>query len=121
MRWPYGGRYSGGRNAMWLGRSWLSSFGNKYALYGNDNGEQINPIEAGLGWICKDKQKVLSALSGARNSSRSRRKLVGLILEAPCGAGSLSSTIKGQLVESHLVPASLRRVSPWHSADWFAR
>lgn len=55
----------------------------KYALYGNDISESINPIEAGLGWICKDKFKDFIGAEAVRRirAEGPRRKLVGLTLE----------------------------------------
>ena len=55
----------------------------KYALYGNDISESTNPIEAGLGWICKDKFKDFIGVDAVRRirAEGPRRKLVGLTLE----------------------------------------
>ena len=55
----------------------------KYALYGNDIDEQVNPIEAGLGWICKDKIKEFIGADAVRAARRDKpqRKLVGLVLD----------------------------------------
>jgi aminomethyltransferase len=55
----------------------------KYALYGNDISELTNPIEAGLGWICKDKFKDFIGADAIRRirSEGVSRKLVGLTLE----------------------------------------
>jgi aminomethyltransferase len=55
----------------------------KFALYGNDIDEDINPIEAGLGWICKDKIKDFIGVDTVRQTRQDKpeRKLAGLILE----------------------------------------
>jgi aminomethyltransferase len=55
----------------------------KYALYGNDIDETVNPIEAGLGWICKDKIKDFIGVEAVRRcrAEGPSRKLVGMVLE----------------------------------------
>ena len=70
----------------------------KYALYGNDIDEQINPIEAGLGWICKDKVKDFIGVAAVRatREEKPKRKLVGLILEGRRVARSGSIVVDDQ-------------------------
>jgi aminomethyltransferase len=70
----------------------------KYALYGNDIDEQINPIEAGLGWICKDKLKDFIGVEAVRatRAEKPKRKLVGLILEGRRVARSGSLVVDDQ-------------------------
>ena len=70
----------------------------KYALYGNDIDEQINPIEAGLGWICKDKLKDFIGAEAVRatRAEKPKRKLVGLVLEGRRVARSGSVVVDDQ-------------------------
>lgn len=74
----------------------------KYALYGNDIGEQTNPIEAGLSWICKDKFKDFIGARALRDlrAQGTERKLVGLRLEGRRIArhGSELRTADGRVV-----------------------
>ena len=70
----------------------------KYALYGNDIDEQINPIEAGLGWICKDKIKDFIGVEAVRTmrTDKPKRKLVGLVLDGRRVARSGSIVVDDQ-------------------------
>jgi aminomethyltransferase len=55
----------------------------KFALYGNDIDTTTNPLEAGLGWICKDREKdfIGAAAVRAMRVDKPQRRLVGLLLE----------------------------------------
>ena len=54
----------------------------KFALYGNDIDDTVNPIEAGLGWICKDKSKDFIGADAVRAMrGATKRKLVALLLD----------------------------------------
>ena len=70
----------------------------KYALYGNDIDENINPIEAGLGWICKDKIKDFIGVEAVRamRAAKPPRKLVGLVLDGRRVARSGSPVLDQQ-------------------------
>ena len=70
----------------------------KYALYGNDIDETVNPIEAGLGWICKDKIKDFIGVEAVRamRAAKPPRKLVGLLLDGRRVARSGSPVLDQQ-------------------------
>jgi len=55
----------------------------KFALYGNDIDATTNPLEAGLGWICKDREKDFIGADAVRamRADKPQRRLVGLVLE----------------------------------------
>ncbi|MDE0881727.1 MAG: glycine cleavage system aminomethyltransferase GcvT [Myxococcota bacterium] len=70
----------------------------KYALYGNDIDASTNPIEAGLGWVCKDKIKDFIGAEAVRQmrAEKPKRKLVGLLLEGRRVARSGSPVVNDQ-------------------------
>jgi aminomethyltransferase len=55
-----------------------------FHLYGNDLSEQRNPIEAGLGWCCKEATGFIGAAAvAAARASDSQERLVAFALEEP--------------------------------------
>jgi aminomethyltransferase len=52
----------------------------KYALYGNEISETLNPIEAGLGWVCDlEKDNFIGKTALLNFKQNPNKKLVGLI------------------------------------------
>jgi aminomethyltransferase len=55
-----------------------------YHLYGNDMDEERNPIEAGLGWCCKEETGFIGSQAVvAARASAAREKLVAFAIEGP--------------------------------------
>jgi aminomethyltransferase len=55
-----------------------------FHLYGNDLSEQRNPIEAGLGWCCKEATDFIGAAAiAAARASDSQERLIAFALEEP--------------------------------------
>src|SRR5205823_13441909 len=55
-----------------------------FHLYGNDMNEQRNPIEAGLGWCCKEATGFIGAEAVARaRAAAPAEKLVPFMIEGP--------------------------------------
>jgi aminomethyltransferase len=55
-----------------------------YCLYGNELTEERNPIEAGLGWVCKEETGFLGSGACARTREQGAREtLVPFVIEGP--------------------------------------
>ena len=55
-----------------------------FHLYGNDLSIERGPIEAGLGWCCKEQTGFIGARGGARRARAGpREKLVAFAIEGP--------------------------------------
>jgi aminomethyltransferase len=81
-----------------------------YHLYGNDMDEHRNPVEAGLGWCCKDDTGFVgcAAVSAAR-ASGPREKLVAFAIDGPGIARAGNPVIGGGVVTSGSFSPSLER------------
>jgi aminomethyltransferase len=66
-----------------------------FHLYGNDMDEHRNPIEAGLGWCCKDKTGFIgSQVVAAARAAGTPEKLVAFLVEGP-GIARQGNKIEG--------------------------
>jgi aminomethyltransferase len=55
-----------------------------YCLYGNELNEERNPIEAGLGWVCKEETGFVGSEACARTREQGpRERLVPFVIEGP--------------------------------------
>ncbi len=79
-----------------------------YHLYGNDMDESRNPIEAALGWACKDETGFIGSdvVTAARNEGTSER-LVAFKLTGPGIARSGNEIVGGGAVTSGTLSPSL--------------
>jgi aminomethyltransferase len=81
-----------------------------YHLYGNDMDEHRNPIEAGLGWCCKDQTGFIGseAVAASRRSGPTE-KLVAFAIDGPGIARSGNPVIGGGVVTSGTFSPCLER------------
>jgi aminomethyltransferase len=81
-----------------------------FHLYGNDMNEDRNPIEAGLGWCCKEQTGFLGseAVSAARRAGP-QEKLVAFVLDGPGIARPGNSVVGGGVVASGTFSPCLER------------
>ncbi len=81
-----------------------------FHLYGNDMNEQRNPIEAGLGWACKEQTGFIGseAVAKARREG-TEEKLVPFAIEGPGIARAGNAVIGGGEVTSGTFSPSLER------------
>jgi len=72
-----------------------------YHLYGNDLDPNRNPIEAGLGWACKEETGFIgSEAVAAARASGTEQKLVAFVMTGPGIARSGSQIVGGGTVSS---------------------
>jgi glycine cleavage system T protein (aminomethyltransferase) len=94
-----------------------------YHLYGNDMDEHRNPIEAGLGWCCKDQTGFVgSDAVAATRRSGAGEKLVAFAIDGPGIARPGNPVIGGGVVASGTFSPCLERgigmaYVPAHKAD----
>jgi glycine cleavage system T protein (aminomethyltransferase) len=81
-----------------------------FHLYGNDMDEDRNPIEAGLGWCCKEATGFIGAeaIAAARRDGPAQ-KLVPFVIEGPGIARSGNPVIGGGVVTSGTFSPCLER------------
>jgi aminomethyltransferase len=81
-----------------------------FHLYGNDIDESRNPIEAGLGWCCKEDTGFIGsqAVSAARNEGP-REKLAAFMIEGPGIARQGNAVSGGGVVTSGTFSPCLER------------
>src|SRR5262249_32649687 len=81
-----------------------------YHLYGNDMDEHRNPIEAGLGWCCKDATGFIGsdAVAAARKNG-TNQKLVPFAIEGEGIARQGNPVVGGGEVTSGTFSPSLER------------
>jgi aminomethyltransferase len=81
-----------------------------FHLYGNDMDEDRNPIEAGLGWCCKEQTGFIGceAVASAREQGP-REKLVPFVIEGPGIARQGNPVIGGGVVTSGTFSPCLER------------
>ena len=81
-----------------------------YHLYGNDMDEQRNPIEAGLGWCCKDNTDFIGAEAvAAARKDGTAEKLVPFAIEGEGIARQGNPVVGGGEVTSGTFSPSLER------------
>jgi aminomethyltransferase len=81
-----------------------------YHLYGNDMDEERNPIEAGLGWCCKEQTGFIgSEAIAAVRTSGPREKLVAFVIDGPGIARHGNPVVGGGEVSSGTFSPCLER------------
>jgi aminomethyltransferase len=81
-----------------------------FHLHGNDMGEDRNPIEAGLGWACKEQTGFIGADAVARaREAGTAEKLVAFTLDGPGIARQGNPVLGGGVVTSGTFSPSLER------------
>jgi aminomethyltransferase len=81
-----------------------------YHLYGNDMDERRNPIEAGLGWCCKEQTGFIGAEAVARaRAEGTEQKLVAFTIDGPGIARAGNPVIGGGEVTSGTYSPCLER------------
>jgi aminomethyltransferase len=79
-----------------------------YHLYGNDMDESRNPIEAGLGWACKENTGFIGAEAvRAVREAGPQEKLVAFVLTGPGIARHGNPVVGGGVVTSGTMSPSL--------------
>jgi aminomethyltransferase len=81
-----------------------------FHLYGNDMDETRNPIEAGLGWCCKEHTGFISAEAvAAAREEGTRERLVAFVIDGPGIARAGNPIVGGGTVTSGTFSPCLER------------